>query len=87
MEGDVVMSRELFFASHFDNGSAVRLRMDWRQLRDLPEDGIVIPAFEYHGDLPRDLPLGFHNEPPFEHGLGADASLDDPVRIESTREQ
>ena len=47
------MSRKLCFACHFANGSAVRMRADLRELRQLPKDGIFDPCFEYHyGKLP-----------------------------------
>ena len=49
------MSKTLCFACHFADGSAVRMRVDLRELRKLPKRGLFIPDFEYHhGKLPAD---------------------------------
>ena len=46
-------SRKLCFACHFDDGSAVRMRVDLRELRKLPKGGVCVPDFEYwHGKSP-----------------------------------
>jgi hypothetical protein len=51
--GSTGMSKKLLFACSFADGSAVRMRVDLRELRQLSKDGIFDPGFEYHhGKLP-----------------------------------